>query len=208
MAVAIFGAEKKRLHTVIPIVSGFVFMKNTPYAYLFCAVALAGLPLVSVSAPAHTDDEVSAAVLKKYDLNHDGVLADSEKAAWLADKEKEKRAREARRAEDLARYDADKDGKLSQEERAARKADIEKTREEKKAEKNARKAERAAAADAKKLARYDKNKNGVLDEDELAASKADKERRQAAAEKRKETAAAAKQSAGAAGDGPQDPQHE
>jgi Ca2+-binding EF-hand superfamily protein len=183
-------------------------MKNTPCAYLFCAVALAGLPLVTVSASAATDNEVPAAVLKKYDSNHDGVLADSEKAAWQADKEKEKAARETRRAEELARYDADKDGKLSPEERAARKADVEKARAEKKAAKDARKAERAAAAEAKKLARYDKNKNGVIDEDELAAAKADKDKRQAAAEKRKTAAEAGRQTEDAADDRAQEADHQ
>ena len=186
----------------------FVFMKNTPYAYLFCAVALSGLPLFSAPAPATTEEEVPAAVLKKYDANHDGVLTEAEKAALQADKDKKQAAREARRAEDLARYDLDKDGKLSQDERAARKADDEKARAEKKAAKDARRAEKAAAAEAKKLARYDKNKNGVLDEDELAAAKADEERRKAAAEKRKETGAARKQIAEVADSGGQDPDRE
>lgn len=185
----------------------FVFMKNTPYAYLFCAVALSGLPLVSVSAHAATE-EVSAAVLKKNDVNHDGVLTEAEKAALQADKEKKQAAREARRAEDLARYDLNKDGKLSQDERAARKADDEKARAESRAAKDARKAEKAAAAEAKKLARYDRNKNGVLDEDELAAVKADEEKRKAAAEKRKATIVARKQATEAADDGGQDLDHE
>jgi len=186
----------------------FMFMKNTPYAYLFFAVALAGLPLVSVSAPAGAEDDVSAAVLKKYDGNHDGVLDESEKAAWQADQEKQKAAREARKAADLARYDVDKDGKLNQDERAARKADVEKTRAENKAAKDARKAERTAAAEAKKLARYDKNKNGVLDEDELAAAKADKEKRLAAAEKRKAAVAPTMKTADAPDDHGADPEQE
>src|SRR5664280_154960 len=101
-------------------------MNNTPCAYLFCAVALLGLPLVSVSARAAVEEEVSAAVLKKYDANHDGVLDESEKAAWQADKEKQQTAREAKRAADLARYDVNKDGKLNPDERAAAKADEEK----------------------------------------------------------------------------------
>ena len=186
----------------------FVFMKNTPYAYLFCAVALAGLPLVLVSAPATPTEEVSPAVLKKYDVNHDGVLTEAEKAAWQADQEKEKAAREARRAADLARYDLDKDGRLSPDERAAKKADVEKARAENKAAKDARKAEKAAAAEAKKLARYDKNKNGVLDEDELAMLKADKDKRAAAAAKRKTAAAAGKPAAEVADDGEPEPDHE
>ena len=189
-------------------------MKNTPYAYLICAVALAGLPLVSAAASGTTTEEIPASVLKKYDVNHDGVLADAERAAWQADKEKEKAAREARRAEDLTRYDLDKNGKLDRDERAARKADVDKARAEKKAAAGARKAERAAAAEAKKLARYDKNKNGVLDEDELAAMKADKEKRQTAAAKRKATAATAQPAATAepaaeaAADDGQEPDHE
>src|SRR5664280_1812007 len=126
-------------------------MKSTPCAYLFCAVALLGLPLVSVSARAAVEEEVSAAVLKKYDANHDGVLDESEKAAWQADKEKQQTAREAKRAADLARYDVNKDGKLNPDERAARKADDDKARAERKATRETRRAEKAAAAEAKKL---------------------------------------------------------
>lgn len=168
-------------------------MKNSPCAYLFCAAALFGLPLVSVSAPAAGDDEVTAAALKKYDANKDGVLDQSEKAAWRADKEEQKAAREARHAADLARYDANQDGKLNPDERAAKKVDDDKARAEKKAAREARRAERAAVAEAKKLARYDRNKDGKLDEVELAAAKADEETRRAAAEKRKAARQAAKQ---------------
>ena len=168
-------------------------MKKTPCAYLFCAVALFGLPLVSVSAPAAVDEEISPAVLKKYDVNQDGSLDESEKAAWRADKEKSPATRAAaRHAADLARYDVNQDGKLNPEERAAKKAEAEKTRAEKKAARDAKKAERAAAAEAKKLTRYDRNQDGKLDEAELAVAKADDATRRAAAEKRKAARAASK----------------
>jgi hypothetical protein len=47
-------------------------------------------------------------IMKKFDLNGDGVLSDTEKAAMEAD-----------RATMLAKYDTDKDGKLSDAERQA-----------------------------------------------------------------------------------------
>ena len=108
-------------------------MKIDPYAYILCAAAFLGLPLVSVSAPAADEEKIPPSVLQKYDANKDGTLDATEKAAWQADKEKQRAAREAQRAEDLARYDADKDGKLEKDERAAMKADDEKARAEKKA---------------------------------------------------------------------------
>ena len=147
-------------------------MKNTPYALVLCAAALLGRPLVSVAAPPVDEAKISASVLKKYDANQDGTLDETERAAWQAAREKQRAAREARRAADLARYDANHDGKLDRDERAIRKADGDKARE-------VRRAEEAAAAEARKLVRYDKNRNGKLDEDELAAMKADAEKRKA-----------------------------
>jgi Ca2+-binding EF-hand superfamily protein len=171
-------------------------MKINPYAILLFAAALSGLSLVPVSLrAAEMDDPVTPAVLKKYDANHDGVLDETEKAAWQADRQKQQAAREARRAEDLARYDANRDGKINPDERAAMRADDEKARAEKKAAQEARKAERAAQAEAKKLAKYDKNHNGKLDDDELAAVKTDEDKRKAAAEKRKATMDAKQQAA-------------
>jgi Ca2+-binding EF-hand superfamily protein len=158
-------------------------MKINPYAYILCAAAFLGLPLVSVSAPAADEETVPPSVLKKYDANKDGTLDATEKAAWQADKEKERAARAAQRAEDLARYDKDKDGKLEKDERAVMKADDEKARAEKK----------ATAVEAKKLAKYDKNQNGKLDDDELAVMKADEEKHKAAAEKRQATIETKKQ---------------
>ncbi len=161
-------------------------MKMNPYAYILCAAAFLGLPLVSVSAPAAAEEKASPSVLKKYDANKDGTLDATEQAAWQADKEKQRAARVAQRAEDLARYDTDKDGKLEKDERAAMKADDEKAQAEKQAA-------QAAEAEAKKLAKYDKNQNGKLEDDELAVMKADEEKHQAAAEKRKATLEARKQ---------------
>ena len=180
----------------------FAIMKNSPYAYLFCAVALLGLPLVSVCAPAAAADEIPPDILKKYDANKDGALDESERAAWFADREKQQAARETRQAADLARYDANKNGKLDPDERAARRADNEKARAERQAAREARRAEKTAAAEAKKLARYDRNKNGKLDEDELAAAKVDEEKRKAAAEKRKVAREAAKQAPASAKQAP------
>jgi Ca2+-binding EF-hand superfamily protein len=168
-------------------------MKINPYAYILCAAAFLGLPLVSVSAPAAAEEKASPSVLKKYDANKDGTLDATEQAAWQADKEKQRAARVAQRAEDLARYDTDKDGKLEKDERAAMKADDEKAQAEKQATQAARKAEKAAEAEAKKLAKYDKNQNGKLDDEELAVMKADEEKHKAAAEKRKTTLEVRKQ---------------
>ena len=118
----------------------FAFMKINPYAYILCAAAFLGLPLVSVSAPAADEEKIPPSVLKKYDANKDGTLDATEQAAWQADKEKQRAARVAQRAEDLARYDTDKDGKLEKDERAAMKADDEKAQAEKQAAQAARKA--------------------------------------------------------------------
>jgi hypothetical protein len=178
-------------------------MKTHPYACMLCAAVFMGLPLLAISAPAADEEKTPPSVLKKYDANKDGLLDETEKAAWQADKEKQRAAREARRAEDLARYDADKDGKLEKDERAVMKAEDEKARADRKAAQEAKKAEKAAAIEAKKLAKYDKNQNGKLDEDELAARKADEDRYRAAAEKRKATMAARHQN-GAAKDAQDD----
>ena len=155
-------------------------MKNIPYILAVCAAALAGLPLVSVSAAAADDGGVSPAVLKRFDRNRDGVLDEGERAAWQADRDRQRAARETRRAAELTRYDANHDGKLDRSERDARRADAGKGRQ-------VRAAEVAAAAEARKLARYDRNRNGVLDEDELAAATADAERRKSAAGSRAAT---------------------
>ena len=183
-------------------------MKNIPCAYLFCAVALLGLPLVSASAAAAADENASAPVVKKSDAPGDGLQAGSATTAPQADKEKQPTAREAKHAADLARYDADKDGKLNAQERAAKKADAEKVRAEKKAAREARLTEKAAAAEAKKLARYDRNKDGKLDETELAVAKADEAKRLAASEKRKAARNTAKPVAETGADEGQAPESE
>ena len=184
---------KNRLPAKLSQLRYFTFMKINPYAYILCAAAFLGLPLVSVSAPAADEEKIPPSVLKKYDANKDGTLDATEQAAWQADKEKQRAARVAQRAEDLARYDTDKDGKLEKDERAAMKADDEKTRAEKKAAQADRKAGQAAETEAKKLAKYDRNQNGKLEDDELAVMKADEEKHKAAAEKRKATLEARKQ---------------
>ena len=124
-------------------------MKNTPCAYLFCAAALLGLPLVSASAPATQNPEVPAAGVKQTDANKDNPSDESTKAVSPAEKEKQPTAREAKHAADLARYDLNKDGKLEADERAAKKADTEKARAEKKEAQKAKRAEKTAAAEAK-----------------------------------------------------------
>ncbi|HUL53311.1 MAG TPA: hypothetical protein VLT83_07880 [Opitutaceae bacterium] len=197
--------RKNRLPARFPLLRFFTIMKINPYARILCAAAFVGLPLAAPAAATTGEEKIPASVLKKYDANKDGVLDDAEQAAWRADQDKQRAAREARRAEDLARYDTDKDGKLEKDERAVMKADDEKARAEKKAAQEARKAEKAAALEAKKLAKYDRNQNGKLDDDELAARKADEEKYRAAAEKRKATMAAKRQAKEAAETGEDDP---
>ena len=197
--------EKNRLPAEFLQLRYFAFMKTHPYASMLCAAAFLGLPLACLAAPTAEEEKIPASVLKKYDANQDGALDENEKAAWQAEKDRQRVAREARRAEDLARYDADKDGKLEKDERAVMKADDEKARAEKQAAQEARKAEKAAALEAKKLAKYDKNQNGRLDEDELAARKADEEKYRAAAEKRKATLAAKRQAGASAEAGDDEP---
>lgn len=179
------GVHKNRLPPGMAELRYFSFMKKHPYAYTLCAAALLGLPLAPVSMPAADEAPVPATALKKYDANKDGALDEAETAVWMADKEKQRAERAARRAEDLARYDEDKDGKLEKDERAVMQADKENARAEKKAAREAKRAEKAAALEAKKLARYDRNQDGKLDADELAAMQADDEKRKAAAAKRR-----------------------
>jgi hypothetical protein len=183
-------------------------MKNIPCAYLFCAAALLGLPLVPVSASVATDGEIPAASVKQTDANKDNPSDESAKAVAPAEKGKQPNAREAKHAADLARYDVNKDGKLEADERAAKKADTEKARAEKKAAREEKRAEKTAAAEEKKLARYDRNKDGKLDESELAAANADEDRRKAAAAKRKASQEGKKPVAETAGNEGKAPDHE
>ena len=162
-------------------------MKIIPSAPVTCAMALLGLSLVPIALGAAGEEKVPDSVLKKYDANRDGTLDETERAAWQADKDKQRAAREARHAEELTRYDTNQDGKINRDERAAIRADDEKARAEKQAARAAQKVDKAAAAEARKLAKYDKNGDGKLDEEEAAAMKADEEKRRAAADKRKAT---------------------
>jgi hypothetical protein len=92
------------------------------------------------------DKPVSEQVLKKYDADKNGVLDDSEKAVWEADKAKKKAAEMAKR---LEKWDANKDGKLDDSEVAAEKAFKKEQAEKKKAEKEAKQAEKDKASGSK-----------------------------------------------------------
>lgn len=83
--------------------------------------ALVATCAITVSKAEDTKEKkVPPGILKKYDLNNDGVLDEKEKAAWDADKAQKKAEAEAKR---LEKYDANKDGKLDESELAAEKAD-------------------------------------------------------------------------------------
>jgi hypothetical protein len=92
------------------------------------------------------DKPVSEQVLKKYDADKNGVLDDSEKAVWEADKAKKKAAEMAKR---LEKWDTNKDGKLDESELAAEKAFKKEQAEKKKAEKEAKQAEKDKASGSK-----------------------------------------------------------
>ncbi len=56
-----------------------------------------------------------AAILRKYDADHDGRLSDSERTAWKEDVQRGRAEAQARR---LERFDANHDGKLDKAEKA------------------------------------------------------------------------------------------
>lgn len=55
------------------------------------------------------------AILRKYDVDRDGLLSDSEKAAWKADVQRGRAEAQAKR---LERFDTNHDGKLDKGEKA------------------------------------------------------------------------------------------
>src|SRR5690242_9365449 len=91
----------------------------------------------AVAAEGEKERKPSKQTLEKYDVNKDGVLDDTEKAAAKAGAAA--KAKETKEA-NLAKYDANKDGKLDDTEKAARKADEDAAKAAKKAEKEAKKA--------------------------------------------------------------------
>jgi len=56
-----------------------------------------------------------AAIMKKYDVDQDGLLSDSEKAAWKADVQRGRAEAQAKR---LEKYDTNRDGKLDKAEKS------------------------------------------------------------------------------------------
>lgn len=122
-----------------------------------CVLALFSLAFV---IPAQAEDAEKKApskrMLKKYDLNKDGVISADEEAKVKA---KAKMKRAERRAALLAKYDVNKDGKINKSERAVIKVDRAKekaakkiAKAKKKAAKKIAKAEKKAAKEAKKAA--------------------------------------------------------
>ena len=63
--------------------------------------------------------QLPAAILRKYDADHNGLLSDDEKSAWKADLQRGRSEAQTRR---LEQYDANKDGKLDKAEKAAARA--------------------------------------------------------------------------------------
>ncbi|HVZ65594.1 MAG TPA: hypothetical protein VG936_13585 [Lacunisphaera sp.] len=120
------------------------------------APALLALALVTVPAVGRADDSAPAKKLtkaqEKYDADNDGKLSDAERARAREEATaKAKKTREEHQKLALEKYDANGDGKLDKEEKAKMKADAEAAREEKQAERATRK----AARDAKKGAKED-----------------------------------------------------
>jgi len=102
-----------------------------------CALALAVTG--HAEEKAKEPKEPSKAMLKKYDADQDGKLSEAEKAKAKADA---KAKREATKQAALKEYDANADGKLNKDEREKMKADKAAEREARKAEKEARKADK------------------------------------------------------------------
>lgn len=114
----------------------FIAMKNSAISTLRGVLcALVAICAITVSKADETksvkEKKVPASALKKYDANKDGVLDETEKAAWEADKASKNAAAKAKR---LEAFDANKDGELDATERAAEKAAKKAAKEKKKAE--------------------------------------------------------------------------
>ncbi len=73
-----------------------------------------------VTAGSEKPKQLPAAIVRKYDIDKDGVLNEEEKAAWKADVQRGRQEAQARR---LERYDANRDGKLDKAEKAAAASD-------------------------------------------------------------------------------------
>jgi hypothetical protein len=111
---------------------------------------LCGLTAICAISVSHADETQGAkesktppGLVKKYDVNKDGVLDEQEKAALEADKAKKTAAMEAKR---LKRFDANKDGTLDESELAAESAAKQAEAEKRKAAIDKKKAEKEAAA--------------------------------------------------------------
>ena len=144
------------------------FLQN-PLRSVFALTMMAAM-VATVRADETKEQKIPPGQLKKYDLNHDGVLDESEKAAWLAGK-KGLAEKQGKQAEEEVKK-ADKEAKKTEEDVKKTEKDLPKTDETKKTEAEAKKAKaeaKKAAAEAKRLEKFDANKDGKLDESELAA---------------------------------------
>ncbi|MBL9207904.1 MAG: hypothetical protein JNN01_22665 [Opitutaceae bacterium] len=85
------------------------------------SLRLLAFSLVCFSANAQDTSEkekaksLPPAILRKYDADRDGLLSDSEKAAWKADVQRGRAEAQAKR---LEKFDANHDGKLDKGEKA------------------------------------------------------------------------------------------
>ena len=106
--------------------------------------------VIPAQAEAGEKKAPSKHMLKKYDLNKDGMISESERAVVQA---KAKMTRAEKRAAELAKYDENKDGKINKNERAVIKVDRAAAKAAKKLEKAAKKAAKKKAKAAKKAAK-------------------------------------------------------
>ena len=98
---------------------GFYCMKTAIKSQLRGRFFLLAFPLlVSAGFGQDTTEKpksLPAAIMRKYDVDQDGLLSDSEKAAWKADVQRGRADAQAKR---LEKYDANRDGKLDKVEKA------------------------------------------------------------------------------------------
>lgn len=94
-------------------------MKTATKSHLRGRFVLLAFPLfVSAGFSQDTAEKpksLPAAIMRKYDVDQDGLLSDSEKAAWKADVQRGRAEAQAKR---LEKYDANGDGKLDKTEKA------------------------------------------------------------------------------------------